>query len=253
MELLDGELVGGHNQACSDLFNQKRIFLGSIRDPWEWYTSLWAHGCDHKGAIFNSVTKSRPVKLNLLHWRNNPYSAFLTLVLSRSKHPQEWLDTYADVNDVEGFRTWLSMMHSPKYSMDLREGYGANSVSKNAGLLTYRYLKLFCTKSGNLKRLDKLSSFKQIKQYDSEHCFINRFIRNEHLEHDLFLALEDSSVNISDEEKTNILLSEKRNTSSKKHGTRHYYDRQSEKLIAKREKLIIEKFGYLAPSLKSSR
>jgi len=43
---------------------------------------------------------------------------------------------------------------------------------------------------------------------------------------------------------------EKTNTSSRKHGPEYYYDRKSEDLIAEREKLIIEKFGYVAPSLR---
>jgi len=249
-ELIDGELVGGHNQAGSNLFDEERVFLGSIRDPWDWYTSLWAYGCDNKGAVFNSSTKARPIKFESLNWRKNTYSAFLTLISNRSKHPQQWLETYADVNDAEAFRAWLRMMQSPRYIMDIREGYGENSISRTAGLLTFRYLKLFCTKSGDSKRLNSLSSFKQIKDYENEFCFIDRFIRNENLEHDLFQVLEDFSAGISNEKKADILLREKRNTSSKKHGAEYYYDKKSERLVAKRERLIIEKFGYLMPSLR---
>jgi hypothetical protein len=31
--ILDGDFVGKHNQASSDLFRRERIFLGSVRDP----------------------------------------------------------------------------------------------------------------------------------------------------------------------------------------------------------------------------
>ena len=39
----------------------------------------------------------------------------------------------------------------------------------------------------------------------------------------------------------------KTNASSKKHGAQYYYDAATERLVAEREKLIVEKFGYLAP------
>jgi len=249
-ELIDGELVGGHNQASSNLFDEERVFLGSIRDPWDWYTSLWAYGCDNKGSVFNSTTKVRPLKFESLNWKNNTYSTFLSLISNRAKHPQKWLETYADVNDAEAFRAWLSMMQNPRYFIDIREGYAASPISRSAGLLTFRYLKLFCTKSGDSRNLNALSSFKKIKDYESTFCFIDRFIRNENLEYDLFQILEDFSAGISDEKKTNILLREKRNTSSKKHGTEYYYDKKSENLVAKRERLIIERFNYLRPSLR---
>jgi len=38
------------------------------------------------------------------------------------------------------------------------------------------------------------------------------------------------------------------NTSSKKHGPRYYYDAEAEKLVDDRDRFIVDKFGYLAPS-----
>ncbi|PSO70695.1 MAG: hypothetical protein BRC42_09380 [Cyanobacteria bacterium QS_1_48_34] len=69
-EVLGGEFVGKHNQVSSDLFTKGKIFLGSIRHPWEWYISLWAFGCDNQGGghldvitkeggVFSRVTKSK--------------------------------------------------------------------------------------------------------------------------------------------------------------------------------------------------
>ena len=203
-ELLSGDLVGGHNQANSNLFSEGRTFLGSIRDPWEWYTSLWAYGCDNKGGVFYSVTREIDTKC----------------LSSRSRSPQKWKDTYKDVNDAEAFRAWLYMMHDTKHLMDIGEGYGASSVSRTAGLLTFRYLKLFCTKRGDSKKLDYLSTFDQIKSYENEFCFIDRFIRKESLESDLFRALEDFSVGISNDRKSEILSRKKNKRFLKKTWTR---------------------------------
>ena len=40
--LLEGEQVGKHN-TLKDLYRNRTI-LGSIRNPWDWYVSLWPMG-----------------------------------------------------------------------------------------------------------------------------------------------------------------------------------------------------------------
>lgn len=225
-ELLDGELIGKHNQASPNLFINGRVFLGSIRDPWEWYTSLWAYGCDKKGLLFHRVTLG-------------------------SKDRKKWIDTYRDVNDANAFRIWLSMMHDTKYINDIGEGYSNCSVNRFCGLMTFRFLNLFCTKVGEREKLNELSSFEQSKNYEGRNCFINHFIRNENLEADLFNGLENFGQPISNEIKSTVMSKSRTNTSSRKHGPGYYYDIASEQLIAQRERVIIDKFKYQAPSLRA--
>lgn len=224
--LLDGELIGSHNQASRDLFTEERIFLGSIRDPWEWYISLWAYGCDNKGGVFH----------NLLH----------------SKNRQRWRETYINTSNAEAFRTWLHMMHDPENFADIGEGYSECSVSRISGLMTYRYLYLFCTKVGEQQNLNQQPTFENIKNYDNENCFIDRFIRTENLEANLFRCIEEFGVNIPNNMKSEVLSIPKSNTSSRKFGPEYYYDIRSENLVAERERLIIDKFGYIAPSLRKT-
>jgi hypothetical protein len=249
-DLLDGELTGSHNQATPDLFTGEKVFLGSVRDPWVWYTSLWAYGCANKGSVFGNVTRPRE-SIRRLGWRSNPYEAFLKSRVIRSRDPQAWRDTYSNVNDASGFRKWLRMMHDEKCMADIGEGYGACSVSRVAGLMTFRYLKLFCTKSDEQENLKELSSIEQIGDYENDNCFIDYFIRNETLEADLFRSLEDCGLVLPSKIKSEILSRPRSNTSSKKHGLGYYYDIESENLVSERERLIIEKFGYVAPSLQT--
>ena len=256
-DLLDGKAVGKHNQATSDLFVDERVFLGSIRDPWEWYISLWGYGCDNKGALFGNVTKPRKLYIRGLGWSRNPYAAFLqSFVMFKawkdsSSKSQAWRDTYSDIDDVNAFRRWLYMMHDEKFMADIREGYRACSVSRVAGLMTFRYLNLFCTKLDEQNNLNRLSTMKQIMDYDNENCFIDYFIRNETLELDLFRGLEDYGVELPSEIKAEVLSRPKTNTSSRKNKAEYYYDKESEKLVAERERLIIDKFGYVTPSLRA--
>lgn len=247
-DLLGGKFVGKHNQAMPDLFRSQRLFLGSIRDPWDWYVSLWAYGCDNKGAVFSSVTKSGIV-IKGLGWKNRPYSALLGLVSEFSKDIRTWKRLYRDSHDAGAFRDWLHMMHDRRYRYDVGENYGACPLSKIAGLLTYRYIRLYCAKAGELSDLNHLSAYETLASYEKKKCFINRFIRKESLESDLIDALEQYGIGISDAQKAELASRPRTNVSSLKERRDYYYDNASEDLVNERDRLIVEKFGYIAPSL----
>ncbi len=246
-DLVGGEFAGKHNQVDSDLFSGNRVFLGSVRDPWEWYISLWAYGCDRKGIVFGNVTKGG-VRIRGHGWKADPYQAFRELLATRpNNNSKKWRRTYQDVKDAGAFREWLCMMHDEQYWSDFGEGYGRSSLSRIAGLFTFRYMKLFSCKDGEPDGLDRVSSFDQLAQHERKNCFIDHFIRNENLESDLFVALERSGFEIPGEVKAEILARSRTNTSSRKHGPGYYYDAETEHLVFDRDKLVVEKFGYVAP------
>src|SRR5690606_10461451 len=89
-ELVGGELVGKHNRAGRELCSVDRFFLGSVRDPWEWYISLWAYGCDRKGVVFGTVTK-RGRRIRGRGWSVDPIGAVRDLLRSRpNRNGEEW-------------------------------------------------------------------------------------------------------------------------------------------------------------------
>lgn len=246
-DLVGGELAGKHNQADAELFTGNRVFLGSVRDPWDWYVSLWAYGCDRKGIIYGKVTRGG-FKLRGHGWHDDPYQAVRELLAARpNSHAEEWQRTYRDVNDAGAFRQWLRMMHDERYWPDFGQGYGRSSLSRVAGLFTYRYMKLFTCRDGEAHGLDGITTFEQLVEHDREYCFIDHFIRNENLEADLFLALERSGFEVAAETKADILARARTNTSSRRHGPGYYYDEATERLVLDRDRLLIEKFGYVAP------
>ncbi|PSO63011.1 MAG: hypothetical protein BRC36_09100 [Cyanobacteria bacterium QH_2_48_84] len=152
--------MGKHNQVSSDLFTKGKIFLGSIRHPWEWYISLWAFGCDKQGGVFSRVTKSKGFNFREVGWKNNPYAAFQAFLFSFYRSPEKWKRIYRDVNDASAFREWLYIL------------------SKIAGLLTYPYMKLFCCKYGEIAKMNSISTFETLMEYKKKNCFIDHFIRN---------------------------------------------------------------------------
>lgn len=249
-EIVGGKFVERHVQADRHLFTDGRIFLGSVRDPWDWHVSVWAYGCDGRGDFFSNVT-TKGVRIKNRGWKLHPYSTLIEYLECRpNRHPEQWKRTFRDVNDPGAFRQWLHMLHDETYWPDVGEGYWRSGLSRFAGLLTYRYMKLFTCKKGELAALRSVSTPEQLVEHEMGNCFIDHFIRNEKLESDLLDALKFTGAEVSQETASKIESRPKTNTSSKKHGPRYYYDAETEKLVGDRDRFIIDKFGYLAPSLR---
>lgn len=247
-EIVGGQFVFRHNQAEPHLFTGNRFFLGSIRDPWEWHVSLWAYCCDGKGDLFKNVSTTG-IRVRDLGWRKAPFSVLLDVLGSRPNwHAKAWMRTFRDVDDPGAFREWLRMLHDETYWRDVGEGYWSCPLNRFAGLLTYRYMRLFTARKRQLGTLRKVSTPEQLAAHERQHCFINYFIRNESLETDLLRALRLADIDVPPKVAAELLARPKTNTSSKKRGPHYYYDDETEALVGKRDRFIVEKFGYLAPS-----
>lgn len=248
-DLLGCEFAGKHNIARPELFNGKRTFLSSIRNPWTWYLSLWAFGCDNKGNIYHKATKPfQKYKLRGRGWRTNPFRTMQSYIALYSKNTEKWKRTYQNVEDPLAFQDWLYMMNDEEYWHDF-EGYGTSSISDFAGLFTYRYIRLCCCTSKKLPLLNSIRALDELTVFEKEMVFIDHFIRNESLEHDLFKTLGTVGIEISREKKYEIMSRPKINTSSWKHEPEYYYNSKTERLVYDREQLIIDKFNYVFPSI----
>ena len=54
-KLLEGEKQPGHLQVDPEYHS--RFIIGSMRNPWDWYVSLWAYGCAGKGGIHGWLSR----------------------------------------------------------------------------------------------------------------------------------------------------------------------------------------------------
>jgi hypothetical protein len=243
---LNGQQVGKHNEPTPDLFTGEHKFLGSIRNPWEWYVSLWAYGCDKKGAVYHFVTAEKGLRGH--GWRTEPVRALKRYINDLYRKPGRWKHSYANVDDPSGFRNWLYMMNDRKTFNDIRQGFGDTKLSQFAGLLTYRYMKLFCRNTAT-PEFSSIASYEDLIAFEKQNCYIDYFIRNEQLEEDLIMALDSCGHEVSVQEINRIESAGKSNTSSRKHEAAYYYDNDAMQLVYEREKLIIDKFDYLPPDL----
>ena len=228
--------------------------IGSIRNPWDWYVSLWAYGVSGQGAVrsrtvtgvdFNYYHRELPRAMGK-HWLT-PGEFFTSLSHDLVKPVHQWRETYQDSSDPALFRAWLKMLLDRKRRFDIGEGYGFSPLSAHAGLLTYRYFRLYTTGS-SVYRDQSLKQFERLADYDRE-CNITRgMIRTESLEEDFIRVLAEAGCSLTEEQAGVIRNKEagKTNVSERK-PARYYYDDETMALVARRDRYLIEKYGYHPP------
>lgn len=245
--LFDGEQIGKHNAASDDLINSDTYFLSSIRNPWDWYVSLWAFGVQGKGSLMSRLTKRnyyRALKLAL----RNPLKNHSALLHELTKDVSSWRDVYDESRNIESFRKWLKFIHTPNNARWLGEGYGTSAIIGFCGFMSYRYLCLCCTEPRSLNNPKLISNYTDLVRFEKNACYIDFFIRQESLEDDFCRGVERVKV-LTQEEKDGIWDAVKTNPSKRPFVVSDYYDKESIELIHSRDKLLIEKFDYAPPKI----
>ena len=205
---------------------ENKIIVGNIRNPWDWYVSLWAFGCLQKGGLYKRMTQKPSLfsKKGLKQNLRNPSSIF--------HNTKVWHEVYADANNPELFQKWLHILLEKKSPQ--------GRLHEHLGVLTQRYLKLYTYNFRN--ELLKLSDYNDLKNF-ADTSFIQVFIKNEHIEEDLLKHADQLHLNKEELQSTFTKLDSRINT-SERNSYESYYNDYSIDLIQKKEKLIIETFNY---------
>jgi hypothetical protein len=243
--LFDGEQVGNHNAASAAQIASDLYFISSIRNPWDWYLSLWTFGVQGGGGLKEILTTRMYRRaFNLL--LKEPRQGVVTLRHEAFKDVRTWRDVYDDSGNVSSFRKWLKLVHDPQHANRLGEGYGNSAITGICGFMTYRYLYLCCADPWRLNDPGTMRSFLDIWRFEQDASYIDYTIRQEALEED-FISAVDAVRPLSPEEKAKILGARKINTSQRSRTVGDYYDEETIEIVARREKLLIDKFGYQPP------
>jgi hypothetical protein len=261
-DLVGGKNDGKHNTPPEEMLASGKPFIGSIRDPWAWYLSLWTYGCQQKGELFQRLTNEKRwerVRAKEVAAGDAPEpdddggdgddDDGKAKGKAKKTLPENWgADRaknywYANPESAEAFREWLQVVLSTRSLRRLLEaGYGKSPISKAGGLLTFRYFTLFVR---GAETVDKsVSTVEALKAYDKEHCFVSHFIRNESLAADFLETVAACGVQLTDAQKQSVLEAKKTNVSTRPKGPDFYYDDESIQLVMRREKFIVDKFGY---------
>ena len=236
-------IVGKHNsleKIPQDVLGDfsRKVKVGNIRNPWDWYVSLWSFGCKKRGGL----------RFRLI---NQEDSSFLSKkgirgILKKrwkSEYPKLdkkiWLSLYSDPYNYNNFNRWLELILSVG-NHNLGEGFKTKKLSEFSGLLTYRYVKLYTA----TPKLDRIRSYEELKSYDSKENFINEIIKKETLLEDIERLAE--RLQFKQEKLIRIInqINSKPNASIREKDYRKYYTDESISMVKKYEKLIIDKYQY---------
>jgi hypothetical protein len=254
-QILRSELGGvrdrQHNRP--DAARLDRPVLGSVRDPWSWYLSLWAFGCTGQGDLRHRVSlppaplRSFPGELRKSTAHGLTVGQALTAYRKdrRPKDPR-WQSVYEDRENAEHFRTWLQLVLDVDQATVIDRSYGQSSLHRSAGLFTWRYLYLYSRDLAPL--VAPGTAWTDVATFDAEQNVCARVIRTDPLEQNLIDALQDLGVDLSEAQTERIREEARvRKNTSKHQPLTHYYDERCVALVEARERFIIEKHGYEAP------
>ena len=231
-----------------------RLYIGSVRNPWAWYVSLWAYGCKGLGVIFNAVTRTRWEHLtHPTATSGNTLKSYYWRLLRAARsgsRAEMWRSCYRDADDPVLFRRWLKLMYGTESRNDLTDGFPYSSLCQFAGLMTYRYCDLYFSWKVWREKRETVSSLAELAELDADACLVDCMIRTEFLETDLLKALDVAGYEIDTKTRQQINEATKSNTSSHRHYT-DYYDDDSIEMVAQREAFIIGKHDYSFPKLSS--
>jgi len=252
---LQGKQEGKHNR-LSEIPPDKYI-LGSIRNPWDWYVSLWAFGANGKGMIRERLLRPAStlktylyaIKKEIKERKSFPRHALLSWYSVLRQDVRIWKHAYADPESPEAFRLWLHQLLNVENRYLLGERYGESPISRFGGLLSYRYAWFYWRDIQMLYQSRHLRSMEDLIRLDAQENILHGIVRMESLEEDLLYALHQAGYGENHPGISCIrqMITEKTNA-SRHRPPAYYYDEASFDLVRERERLIIEKYNYTGPS-----
>ena len=246
------ERFGKHRPLPAGFDPGSRIVVGSIRDPWDWYVSLWTFGCRRRGGPFDRSTASRSV-WNALRdpgtRRASGTSAAIANRILAARHEwtrpaRTWRRLHSDPADPQLFREWLKLSLDSRRRFDLFRDFGQSAVSGYAGILTFLYELLYLRDNTALFKRRLLPDFEALARHDGMHGILGATIRTENLEKDLLDVLVKAGYALTPRQVERIETAEPTNTSDRRHILGDFYDEEARELVATRDALIVRKYGY---------
>lgn len=249
---LGGEIVDKHtkHQPLQTDPGDKLVVI-SVRNPWDWYVSLWAFGCGKKGATHRRMTASRRKVLpramrDGFHdprlWRRWPgvIGAYAT------RRTEYWKELYADPRSPELFRTWLKVVLTEEGKRYETEDYPYLSIHRVVGFYTYRFVRLSALLPVWQREAPRLRTLDDLRAFYEAHNIVDRYVRQDALEEDLATVLSDLGPDLVTADE----LRESPINSSKRDKAAMYHDAETIALVAEQEQFVIDRFGFKPPALR---
>lgn len=193
-----------------------RLKVGNVRNPWDWYVSLWAFGCMGEGALYRNLV--------------------------RRSDDEDMHRLYSDVNNALLFREWLTIILSDDNSSKIDSIEDSPPIFEFAGLYTYRYLKQYTQVPG--RRIMKLRNLRELQRLDQKKNFIDVFLKTENLDMDLVQLLQRIDAPSDVMENYYLIRDTVERNNSSRRNYRYYYDDYARDIIRAKDRYIVDKHGY---------
>lgn len=260
-EFAGREQFGKHRPFPPGFDPAGRLVVGSIRDPWAWYVSLWTFGCTRQGGSYERSTAPRSF-WNALRDPGtrraaggiSPLGSRIRALRHESNRPAEtWRRLHSDAGDPAKFREWLKLALDSRRRFDLFRDYGQSALSGYAGILTFLYALLYLRDNSALFRREQVRDPAALARHLEAHSVLGATIRTEKLEQDFLDVLSRAGYRLDAAQAARIEKAERTNVSGRSLGLRDFYDAESAALVAERDRFIVEKYGYESPFAGSGR
>lgn len=230
-----------------------RYVLGSVRDPWAYYLSLWTFGCKDGGGLYERLTgrprdDRRPHEISTL--RNDLPPREQRSWWGR-RRAAWWADAYADRDDPRRFRRWVRGLLDPARAHELGEGFAGSSMSAHAGLYSYRYCVLHVADCRLGAPHWQATHSNALLAWVDRAILLDGTVRVEHMADDLVRVLGEAGYDLGPERVAAIeeAAGTRANPTGGGDKVASFYDRRTRDLVTERDRLIVERHGYEPPAL----
>ncbi len=200
---------------------RKTVFT-SVRNPWDWYVSLWAYGSDGKSAIRRYLAE---------HFK-----------------PKDLAALYDKTAAVQSFQRWLAVMHDPQLlDKIMKEHLPESGLAPVIGLYTFRYLRVTTRFPRLLLRQPFIRSPSGAQSYHRLLKAHGTVLRNETLSEDFAGFVEKHPAGFRTDAAAIIRAASTRpaNASGRTlENYRAYYRDSDAALVAERDRFFVDEFGY---------
>lgn len=239
---LNGKTRERHEQLEDYEAFKDRPIISSVRNPWDWYVSLWAFGCAGSGGFHKYLVHNpwSEVRHALKYRKPGVIANAITRLGTQIGRRPDWKALYSDAKNEANFRAWLKLVLGPEGRHIAKEGYSISPVKDVIGFMTFRFLALTTAYDKWNNEGTKARSYQELTAFIDANTVTDRILRMESLNEELLDLLQSIGKKVTMEDLEAI---GKTNASShRKYDT--YYDDETYKLVAERDRFIIERYGY---------
>ena len=121
----DGEITRPHDYVTEDLLKKKLFFVGSMRNPYDWYISRWSYGCMMKNedSMYKNLVNKRLSYSRIKNINGQYLKKFTYLKKQIFKNNKFWSELYSDPYNAKNFQKWLKAILGGNKKNELAEQY----------------------------------------------------------------------------------------------------------------------------------